>query len=124
MKYTFPLDSGPVEYIFAPFYDPEHSSRLEAVAAGEFAQEITRTTLWDSTVFSWNAASKKREFTLRIGAPFDVITHDVLLICLWAPKDVRFQVALLGADRQVCGRWSMPCASRPWPVRLMAQPSP
>lgn len=112
MKYTFPLDSGPAEYIFAPFYDPEHASRLEAVIAGECAQEITRTTLWDCTVFSWKAASETREFILRIGAPFDVITHDVLLICLSAPKDVRFQVALLGADRQVCSRWSKPCEGK------------
>jgi len=106
MKYKFPLDTGPVEYIFAPFHDPMHSSRLEVVTEATSPQEVSRTTLWDSTAFSWEATSKRKEFILRIGAPFDIVTHDVLLICLSAPKGVRVRVALLGADRQVHGNWS------------------
>jgi hypothetical protein len=105
MKYRLPLDTAYGEFIFAPFHDPEHAPWLNVHVLPEGALEITRESLWDSTVFSWPGGAGEAKFVLKLFCPFDTPSYDTLVGCLSLPHGAQLEVALIDEANEITGRW-------------------
>jgi hypothetical protein len=105
MRYQLPLDCKLTEYIFAPFYDPEHSHWIPVEIDSSSHLKIMRESQWDRTIFSWPARNNIN-FTLRILAPFNAKMYDEIIICLSLPKMAKVKFALLNSKGKLCGAWS------------------
>lgn len=106
MNYWWPLNSA--EYIFSPLHDPDHSHWIPIGIESDSGSQVSRDTLWDSTVFYWSKSDDVTRFRLSILSAFDARFHEEVIICASFPKQATIQVALLDRNRKVCSNWSIP----------------
>jgi hypothetical protein len=108
-KYVFPLDAQMAEYVFAPFFDHEHSRELAVEIDGQSTATVTRETEWCYTKFVWNGSRPSETAVLaRCLSPFEVFGHDSLALAFTLPVHATIEFALLDAERNIVGSWSEP----------------
>lgn len=106
-KYVFPLDPNLVEYIFAPFFDHEHSSSLPIEIDDISTAVVTRENDWCWTKIVWsNGRADDIAVMARCFAPFDADRHDTLMAAYALPKDAMIQFALVAGNGKIVGDWS------------------
>ncbi len=110
-KYVFPLDSGMVEYIFAPLFDYEHAPAVAIEIDESSTATVSRETEWCYTKIVWHGARAGTTAVLgRCLTPFDVRTHDTLVAAFTLAPLATIEFALLGGDGKILGSWSEPLA--------------
>ncbi len=110
-KYVFPLDPSLVEYVFAPFFDHEHSSSLPIEIDGSSTAAVTRETDWCWTKIVWsNSRANDIAVMARCFAPFDAGKYDTLAAAYALPKATTIQFALIAGNGKIIGGWSKPFA--------------
>lgn len=108
-KYVFPLDPGLVEYIFAPLFDYEHASAITIEIDPSSTAVVSRETEWCYTKIVWHGARVGKTAVMgRCFAPFDMHTHDHLLIAFTLAPQATIEFALLAGDGRILGNWSEP----------------
>lgn len=106
MAYRFLLDSAFAEFIFAPFHDPEHSSRIPDKLEPGSATGLAREHVWCWTTINWSDATPgSNAFTYRFRAPFNIRHHDMLVLSLSMPPGATIDIALLGFSDQSLSGW-------------------
>lgn len=110
-KYVFPLDSGMAEYVFAPFFDYEHSPSIPIEIDGSSTATVTRETDWCWTKIIWsNGRANDIAAMCRCFAPFDACKHDALVAAIALPQGSTIQFALMAGNGAILGGWSKPFA--------------
>lgn len=108
-KYVFPLDPGMAEYVFAPFFDYEHSSSIPVEIDGSSTATVARETDWCWTKIVWsNGRANDIAVMCRCFAPFDAGEHDELVAAFTLPQGATIQFALMAGDGAILGGWSKP----------------
>ena len=106
MAYRFPLDQAFAEFIFAPFYDPEHSAGISDELEPGSATGLVREHGWCWTSIYWNDTNPESSaFLYRFIAPFSVRHHDTLIVALSLPPEASVEVALLVRGSRRVSRW-------------------
>lgn len=110
-KYVFPLDPGLVEYVFAPFFDHEHSSSLAIEIDGSSTATVVRETDWCYTKIVWsNGRANDIAAMARCFAPFEAIKHDTLVAAFTLSPLATIEFALIAGNGTILGDWSKPFA--------------
>lgn len=108
-KYVFPLDSFMVEYVFAPFFDHEHSPAIPIEIDESSTAVAARETDWCWTKIVWSGGRANDTTVMcRCFASFDADEHDALIAAVSLPQGVAIQFALMAGDGTVLGGWSKP----------------
>ncbi|MBN8759966.1 MAG: heparinase II/III family protein [Thiobacillus sp.] len=106
-KYVFPLAPGLIEYIFAPFYDHEHSSSLPIEIDGSTTAAATRENDWCYTKIVWHGGRENDiAVSARCLAPFDAVNHDQLVAAFTLPQTAMIEFALIADNGSILGNWS------------------
>jgi hypothetical protein len=110
-KYVFPLDPGLVEYIFAPFFDYEHSPALSVEIDRTSTATVSLEIVWCYTKIIWTGGSPRGTAVMaRCIAPFDAGGYDTLVAAFTLPQNAMVEFALINWSRKVIGGWSKPVA--------------
>lgn len=110
-KYVFPLDPGMAEYVFAPFFDYEHSPSIPIEIDPSSTATVIRETEWCWTKVVWsNGRPNDVAVMCRCFAPFDADHHDQVVAAVAVPKGATVEFALIAANGGILGNWSKPFA--------------
>ncbi|NMG33873.1 hypothetical protein GRF61_05335 [Azoarcus sp. TTM-91] len=106
-RYVFPLDAGAAEYVFAPFFDPEHAPGLALEFEAPSGFTLERENDWCFTKVIWNGVnSRQSEMTVRCQTPFASEVHDRLIAAFTLSPTACVSFALLDGKGRVLGGWS------------------
>lgn len=110
-KYLFPLDPGLVEYVFAPFFDYEHSSSLPIEIDPSSTAVVNRETDWCYTKIVWyGGRANDTAVMARCFAPFDAGDHDTIIAAFTLSPSAKIEFALVAGNGKILGGWSKPYA--------------
>lgn len=110
-KYVFPIGPGLAEYVFAPYFDHEHSWALPVEVDEASSATVSCEIEWCHTKIVW-AGGRQNDILVmaRCIASFDAFDHDTLVAAFTLPQGAKIEFAILDGDRKTMGHWSKPVA--------------
>ena len=110
-KYVFPFDTNSIEFVFAPYFDNEHSPNLAVEIDDSSTAAATYEIDWCYTKIVWSGGGTVDSAVVaRCIAPFDAANHDTLIAAFTLPQNATISFALLGAPQKTISGWSKPIA--------------
>lgn len=106
-RYIFPLDSALTEYVFTPFFDPEHSHGVALKFDMPDGVSMSRENDWCFTRVLWQGTdANQSQMTIDCLSPFSPESHDRLIATFTLSQTATISFALIGLNGNIVGGWS------------------